>query len=151
MECQATVPDLAALVRNKIGVRRRHRLEQHIDTCEQCALTKQRLEVINTRLRAYPKLPWNIWSTGFTSAIKAQVSSVLGTSAVVSLAGSSALAMAVLVPTPLSIEPMVVPQRQPRPNDHDGAHTRRPARSPQKGDGAPEARAEQPRRRAHDV
>ena len=34
-ECQATLPQLAALVRNKVGVRRRRRIERHLAACRE--------------------------------------------------------------------------------------------------------------------
>jgi hypothetical protein len=98
-ECRVTLAHLASLVRNKIGVRRRRRLEKHLAVCAHCCRTRQRLELINTRLRAHPTLPWNAWATGMTTTIKAQVSTWIGTSAV-TLAGSSALAVAMLAPAP---------------------------------------------------
>jgi hypothetical protein len=90
-------------VRNKIGVRRRRRLEKHLAGCEQCEQARERLELINTRLRTH-RLPWTTWSAGLTSTLKAQVTGWLGTSAV-TFAGSGALAMAMLVPLSISLEP----------------------------------------------
>jgi hypothetical protein len=63
---------------------------------------RTRLELINTRLRAHPKLPWNVWSMGLTS-IKAQVSNWVGMSAA-TLAGPSVLAAAILLPAPAMVE-----------------------------------------------
>jgi DNA-directed RNA polymerase specialized sigma24 family protein len=112
-ECRATLPHLASLVRNRIGVRRRRRVEKHLAECEQCEQVRERLELINTRLRAHP-LPWTMWSAGLTSILKAQVTDWLGTSAV-TIAGSGALAMAVLVPVPISLEPTNDTESRPAP------------------------------------
>ena len=96
-ECQATLSQLAALVRTKVGVRRRRRIERHLAACASCARIHERLARVNTRLRAHPQLPWELWTAGVTSAIKAQLSGGLGTSAV-TIAGSGALAVAVRGP-----------------------------------------------------
>ena len=101
-ECRTMVPDLAALVRNKVGARRRRRLEEHLSDCEGCAQTRQRLELINTRLRALPKLPW---TAGVASAVKTQVSGWLAASAV-TVAGSTSLALAAVVPMPMLLDRM---------------------------------------------
>jgi DNA-directed RNA polymerase specialized sigma24 family protein len=113
-ECRITLAHLAPLVRNKLGARRRRHAEAHLANCEQCAHTRERLERINAQLRAQPTLPWSIWSAGLTSAVKSQISGWLGTSAV-TLAGSSALAMAVVVPIPLAFEPTSDPESQSAP------------------------------------
>ena len=98
-ECRTMVPHLAALVRDKVGVRRRRRLEQHLSSCERCAEARERLELLNTRLRAMPDLPWTALTVGLASTVKAQVSGWLATSAV-AIAGSTSLALAVVVPAP---------------------------------------------------
>jgi RNA polymerase sigma factor (sigma-70 family) len=98
-ECRTTLAHLASLVRNKIGVRRRRRLEKHLAVCGHCCRTRERLEVINTRLRAHPTLALNAWAAGLATTIKTQVSTWIGTSAV-TLAGSSAWAVAMLAPAP---------------------------------------------------
>ena len=101
-ECQASLPDLASLVRNKLGVRRRRRLERHLALCPRCTQVRTRLERINTHLRAHLMLPWNMWSIGLTP-IKAQVWNWVGMSAA-TLAGPSVLAAAILVPAPAMVE-----------------------------------------------
>jgi DNA-directed RNA polymerase specialized sigma24 family protein/uncharacterized membrane protein YgcG len=110
-ECRTTLAHLASMVRNRIGVRRRRRLEAHLADCEQCAQTRLRLERLNTQLRAQRPLPWNVWLGGLTSTATAQISGWLGTSAV-TLAGSSALAMAALVPTPMALGPLAGAESQ---------------------------------------
>jgi RNA polymerase sigma factor (sigma-70 family) len=98
-ECRSTLSQLAPLIRNTIGVRQRQRLEAHLADCEQCTQARRRLERINTRLRSHHTLPWSTWWAGLTSTLTAQASAFLGTSAM-TLTSSSALAMAVLVPSP---------------------------------------------------
>jgi RNA polymerase sigma factor (sigma-70 family) len=102
-ECQATVQHLAALVRNKVGVRRRRHLVRHLRACPGCTQVHDRLALINTRLRLHPKLPWNLWATGLTTAIKTQVSGWLGAS-MVSVAGSGALVVAVFAPAAMLLD-----------------------------------------------
>ena len=111
-ECQAALSDLAAVVRNKVGIRRRRRVERHVATCTDCSDTRGRLEAINTRLRMHPKLPWDLWAAGLTTTIKTQMTGWLTTS-VVTLAGSSALAVAALAPSTPLLEPAdaVAPRR----------------------------------------
>ena len=104
-ECHENLPHLASLVRGNIGVRRRRRIERHLAVCAQCSTARQRLELISTRLRSHPKLPWSFWTAGL-STIKAQVSGWFGTSAV-TLAGPGFLAAAaILVPAPALMEPL---------------------------------------------
>jgi hypothetical protein len=102
-ECRETLPDLAALVRNKLGIRRRRRVERHLGACTRCSATRARLEQINTRLRVHVRLPWELVTTGLGSTIRAQLSGWLGPSAA-TIAGSGALAVAVLAPAPMLVD-----------------------------------------------
>ena len=98
-ECQATLAHLASLVRNKIGVRRRRQARE----------APRRLPALlpDTRApRAHQHPPARPSDAAVErlggrteTTIKAQVSTWIGTSAV-TLAGSSALAVAMLAPAP---------------------------------------------------
>jgi DNA-directed RNA polymerase specialized sigma24 family protein len=137
-ECQQSLPHLASLVRGKIGARRRRLIERHLADCAHCCQVRQRLELINTRLRSHPRLPWSFWTAGLTT-IKAQVSGWLGTSAV-TLAGSSVLAAAaILVPAPALME---------RLDGHDSAaaatSTERPSRAISVADAGSASRPRRP-------
>jgi len=53
-DCAAAQADLAAVVRDAAGARRRNEVEDHLATCPECQDARQGLERVNARLRTAP-------------------------------------------------------------------------------------------------
>ncbi len=97
-ECRLALDDLAALVRGRLGMRRRRQLERHLSKCARCGTARRRLVAVNARLRMHPRLPWELATSGIGAAVRAQVSTWIAASTV-TLAGASAVAIAVVSPS----------------------------------------------------
>ena len=97
-DCQDARPHLVGYVRGTLGMRRRRRIEAHLEGCAHCNEARDGLGRLNTHLRALPILPLDVGALGSaTLGIKAQIVGWLSAQAV-PIATSGVLAVSALGP-----------------------------------------------------